>query len=323
MSDSVEKKVKERLDKLAEETGFPIEEILEIYNEKLSILKEKYQKKEVRPLACRQTVIAVKWTIKQLKDVPPRYIYIVGDSGVRDRVEDIRRKAYRLWEQEPEKAVAQGLMTPDGMVIDTRKKVWGKDNPNYGMPLPDNIHAYERHLVGIVSDTPDFEECQIGVIRAYDKRVEELKTVKLWRTYSFRAREKTTEDSTERVFNYNVGTRFIEIPNPYEPEELLNKIEIYEVNNVPSLFKAYQKKKKRPIVPVNVIVWRVSEGKNNVFVEPDSTDTVIMFPNFIPVNFTEGMEVVFFGRIGKWREKYRINAMGYVIYKELPEEIGL
>mgnify|MGYP000619079502 CR=1 FL=1 len=309
---SVEKKLKE----LSKKSGYPLDEIEEIYREKYEKLKKKYSDEaQLRTKAYRQTLIQLKREARFLEGVPTRYVYVIGESGLVDRLDRIRRKALNM---ELEEAVAQGLMTPDGKIIDTREQVYGKPNPNYGSPLPDSMHSYQREIYGIVSDNPSFEECQLCVIRAFDERAEKMEHIPIWRTYAFRARDKTKEGTPYRVFNVAAATRFSEIPDPVDPVDLLNKFDLRELHEIADIYKACERSKYRHVVPILGYLENAVPREESVLVfisngtwEGDSV--MCIFPPAYPVEAEQGDEIAVFGSVRKQRDEYRIDAWGYMV----------
>jgi len=310
------KEIKKLLRELSRKSGYPLEEIENTYNEKLKRLREKYNNRDdIEQLAYRQTLMQLKREARFLEGVPTRYVYVIGESGLEDRLDRIRRRAMNM---PLEEAVAQGLMTPDGKVIDTREKVYGKPNPNYGSPLPDSAHSYERDIYGIVSDSPSFEDCQLCVIRAFDKRAEEIGHVPIWRTYAFRAKEKTPDGCPYRVFNYAAATRLTELPEAVDPIDILNKLDLRELHEIEEIYKAYEKSDYRAVVPIVAYFENAVPREESVLVFVsngtwEGEPIMCIFPPAYPVEIEQGDEIVVFGSVRKQRDEYRIDAWGYMV----------
>jgi len=74
--------------------------------------------------------------------------YIIGSSEPFDVFRNARRDALLMWQTDRKRAIAEGWCDEEGRPLD-RRKVFssGRENPNYGKPLPEN--AYIRNVIGV------------------------------------------------------------------------------------------------------------------------------------------------------------------------------
>ena len=136
--------VKSRLMEIAEEYNVPVEKLEQEYMEEYKEISKRIH----------STRIAMKKALRRVKNKYSRtteYIgFLIGMSDVVDRVEILKRIALRMWTEDREKAIAQGLCNPEGIPLDTRVNVRGRPNPRYGMPFKEDEHEYTRSIYGIV-----------------------------------------------------------------------------------------------------------------------------------------------------------------------------
>ncbi len=142
---SIEKRIKA----LAKQSGRTVEELTGMYEA---------AKARFPGLPERAVYNALLVQLRKRRTFGEHYVstfkgFVIGNLGVRDRLEEIRRKAERVFENEGlEAAVEQGLMNPDGEVLDIRETLFGRPNPNYGKPLDPSAHEYSQRLYLIVQE---------------------------------------------------------------------------------------------------------------------------------------------------------------------------
>jgi len=98
--------------------------------------------------------IAVKKTARRLarmyKNTEEYVGFIIGVSEARDRVAILKAKALKLFQENPEEAIASGVVNANGIPLDVRETIRGRPNPNYGMPFKEDEHEWVRDIYGII-----------------------------------------------------------------------------------------------------------------------------------------------------------------------------
>jgi len=83
------------------------------------------------------------------KETDVLYGFIVGTRGIWDKTETIRRQAKKFIEKNgTQMAQEQGVVDGENHILDTRQQIWGRPNPDYGKPLPENLHVLDLLLYG-------------------------------------------------------------------------------------------------------------------------------------------------------------------------------
>lgn len=318
---------------------FPMDEIIAIFSLKMDHIQVTGEKlTDPQAMAWKRTKLTVKNEYKSVKDEPVRYIYVCGDSGVTDQLDFIRKKAESAIKKDADKAFGDGLIDYAHNILDTRKTLFGKSaNPDFGMPLSANKHEWQRDILGLVSDTPTFDEVEIASIRAFGEKAEDMPVTKLWRFYEFKAKEKVSKDpdaATAKVYNMVKGTRFSMIADAVQSYELLNKINLQTTDDVIALYASVEKynkdmvdrgmskeyMKKIPLVAVQGYVQSFYEKEGSqtksITITGDgfqSDELLGYLPASMPLEVTEGWEIVEFGRPMKTNDVVKLNIAGYMV----------
>lgn len=258
------------------------------------------------------------------------YAYIIGDSGLYDRIENMRNMVTRMLDNPEmrERAIQSGRATEDGTVLDFRKKNrFGKDNPKYGLPLEgQELH---KDLLAIVSSDPTFQTVRLAEIPCTDSDIDTIKDVHCFNWYAFRGNIGKIRPESENITVYlSSGTKFRNFTTNLTPVELANKIQTYslEKNVLEKLYSdKYEKKPNSRFLAV------FSGMVEKVFLEPKdnrrsfslidesgleaSTRLYCSVNLNIPVVFREFESIVAVGRLWKSR---RNNSIGMEVRGYIP-----
>jgi hypothetical protein len=86
---------------------------------------------------------------RKQKEVSTLYGFIVGTRGIWDKAETIRRKAKSIIDKQGMQAAQeQGFIDGENHILDTRDKIYGRPNADYGKPLPEGLHVLDLMLYG-------------------------------------------------------------------------------------------------------------------------------------------------------------------------------
>ena len=315
----MEKNRLESFRKWSEKTGIPVEEIVSRYNAYLQEYKDEAK-------AFKKIRVEISDEHGSLfSNAVPFYGYLMGDSGLYDWSEIMRERAERLWNSDRrEEAIREGIISPEGLPLDTRRTRFGRPNPKFGMPLTEP--EFQRDLFGVVSSTPDFETVRLAYIIATGENAENFKDIELFKWFRFRATVgKARRDSNVIRLNVGKATKFQEISPDLTPEELANKLEFFDVEE-DILSRIYEDKFSRRgsqyiasfrgdavelrLEPVRNyrVFYLVSEGEELL-----ATRLKCRVPVQIPVLIHELDKVQVFGRL--WRDRlghYTIDVKGYI-----------
>ena len=73
---------------------------------------------------------------------------LLGAGELRDKAEEMRRKAKKATDDDKGSAIAGNLIDVTGRVLDTREKLFGKPNEGYRKPLDPTLKLLEMSLIG-------------------------------------------------------------------------------------------------------------------------------------------------------------------------------
>jgi len=146
--------VEEQLNALAiaceEKLGIPQEQVFKRYEEEYSSLKKVLATKDENVIILRTFVKIKGFYGQELRS--PALIFeglTLGVTEPFDMVRGARQLAMAAWQEDQQKAIAEGMCDVNGIPLDTKANyASGKANPNFGKPLPE--HAYIRNVMGIV-----------------------------------------------------------------------------------------------------------------------------------------------------------------------------
>jgi hypothetical protein len=234
------------------------------------------------------------------------YTYVLDDNGIIDIFELMRGKVNRLLE-DPEtfdKTVADGMASPDGVVLDYRKTVFGKPNANLGMPLDGT--SYQRSIIAIVADNENFTGATLAEISGNDKAAKALPPVEPFKTY--KAFINQNKKNPQRYSLYE-GSKFQPIATVVTNAEIANKITATEFDALEEIYRKEfaAKKNSRVLVPVRgYVTWlgmEVINGRRSfILTDPDTEEGIsCKMQEKMPVAFQRADEIIAFVKL--WASK--------------------
>jgi len=165
---------------LAKETGVSVEELQKEYEEVIRQLKEAGFKGDVQVVAKNALLSKHRKfkpsAFKRQRKYPVKTFigFKIGDLGMVDDAQRMRDWAkFQLDRQGREWCEEHGLVRMvDGKlrVLDTRQKIFGRDNKNYGKPLDPKLKLRRRTLIMLVK-TPDSDEYEYARLQTNDNRL--------------------------------------------------------------------------------------------------------------------------------------------------------
>ena len=324
--------------KLAEKYGKPEEELQKKFLElKASGLSEVLAYRRLRGDLDRSRGTNLSPAVSYL-------VYIFGDTGVLDFVDLMRKKAIAMFNDPYRKQIAidQGIITRDGIPLDTRKKVNFKDNPNYGRELPEEDSSVARTLFAIASKvgSGDYEFARINA----QGRELAYSSVPLftWKICRFNIGRRPDEGYLSLNASNAIGLRYEdpELTISKEPAKILREglwkpITLPDIPDNWELYGQDEEGKKRnvPLLLEADIkeIREVSEiGDRQIILSDENSelDLMCMIKENFPIRFGLDSRVIFVGEIGRFRSTnedmeggYFFRAHGYVSVPESMLEI--
>ncbi len=144
---------------------------------------------------------------------------IIGGGDLVDIVAKLRKEATDLFTENPQKAIADGVVDSNGIPLDTRKE-WSTGNTNrgYGQPLPE--HNYLRTIVGIAIKVGNGEKPKMFSMNV-NGELAKNESFPIFKPITFRAIDRSNEDSETYTLNASMFTKFEEdttlgLPKPMD-----------------------------------------------------------------------------------------------------------
>jgi len=172
------KKVDKWLAKLAKERNLELERLREEYALIRSDLEKRGMKGDLDAIA--KNMLMVKYreykTLKRKRKYPLENFvgFKIGDIGLTDDAQRMREWArYVVDRYGLEYAKQQGLVEEredEIVVLDTRKTIFGRENKNYGKPLPPDLKLRRRDLIFLAKKADD-EEFMFTRIQTKDNKL--------------------------------------------------------------------------------------------------------------------------------------------------------
>lgn len=243
---------------------------------------------------------------------------IIGTSDCIDIIARQRREAIELYRVDPQTAIAEGITNEEGVPLDARKE-WanGKQNQNYGKPLPD--HNFMRNIFGIATKTKTKEAPRFFSININgDKATNE--DIPLFKPVRFMAIDRTTPEQGDTMYQLNASTftnfavdNKLQLPSY---RDLISKY--YKITNLKEIL-AYHEINKDNFNRVVVVEGDVSSlnleptsaGSRVMVVEDSSTaledldakGITCWVPKKINIDFAEGSRVLVVGKTSQGKKK--------------------
>lgn len=312
--------INELLKKWSEKMGVSVSIVEKDYNKVLSEAKQNLKGLDNDALSQRALKILSLSYKRQLRSPAIGFEGIViGVSDAVDTVAKSKKEAVELYKTDPQLAISQGLVSEDGVPLDTRKE-WasGKPNQNFGNPLPEKNLL--RNVFGIAiktkveNDTPKFFSMTISGDKAENDEYLLFKPVR------FMAIDKTAPELLDKAYTLNSSffTEFIvdeEINLPKIEDLLKSCISFVDIKNLEEYHKANKENFNRivavagDVVSLNLQptsigsrVMTIEDG-NSSLEDLDAKGVTCWISPRINIDFAEGSKVVVIGRTGQGKKK--------------------
>ena len=169
----IEIKGKRLLEKLAKKTGKTVEEIEELYEQLKSQMMGQPEKVVYNALISklRREVVPSPMRRQTQSRIATLIGFKVGDCGLMDWADILRRKAERVKNELGfDYALQQGLINEEGQPVDTRAFVFGRSNPHYGEPIPENASWCSRRIYLLAKEAED-DKFRLAHLQTEDTRL--------------------------------------------------------------------------------------------------------------------------------------------------------
>lgn len=346
----ISNKEKIRLEKIAKQNKVTVAIINKEYEEEYNTLKERGVEENIDRLAVNAVLNRYRrkkqkqsatWQPKAKAEAV--YGFIVGDMGMRDRAEEIRRKCKRYIEAEGvQAAIDAQLINGDNRILDTRETIYGRENPNYLEPL-------DKEIKGKIITTKIRSRVLFGFFRKNGSKVfkftslqtSDNKLAKAWDKIKFFTPCQTfaivkEEDNTDMKLNSSQAegttTIFKALKEDWDIDKIIMdsiKTQLTKIQNVEKHFDSFKDVWDRRIFLRGVVAWINTDrpspwGSINMSLmdsEDEEATVKVQIGKAVPIDFGELSEVIVFGRTNedKYRDKetgklevagIRVNAFG-------------
>ena len=248
------------------------------------------------------------------------YAYLCGTEGVVDMVQKMRESVLRQ-AQDPAKRellIQQGKLTPDGTVLDYRKKT--------GEPLQGE--ELLCRMLAIVDTDPQFNSPRLALVEARDTGVSVVSDLELFNFYKLRVNKarKQRSDCLRLTVPNNNYKAFPYTPSEvFDIREVVDRLPVYPVSDAQSVYSSLEASQstKNYVMLQGMVSEMDLEVRYNrrrlALSDPedlalDVTDYVeVRLRETVPVKCNLGDEIVAIGRLklGK-RGNLVLDSDGYI-----------
>ena len=302
---------------IAKRNSVPLEEVQTKYKEKLEELAKQGQKVNLERIAVsavmneyrKQKNYQNRQTTRIKKEVTTIHGFIVGDRGVWDKAENIRKAAKRYIDKNGmEAAIEAQLIDGDGNILDTRQKIYGRENPKYLEPLDPNLHVKERTMYGFFLGTDG--KYKYGSIQTNDNRLASgWSKVKFYVPCSVPAIMKEETDIDIKLSSSSAVDTLSIFKAEKEDIDIKAVIDEYckdkwtEISKVEEFHIKYKDAWDRHIFVKGVVAWIGIDRPTPIgtikmgLMNPQNEDELVIveIPEHIPIDFGELSEIYVFG----------------------------
>jgi len=264
-----------------------------------------------------------KGTFKPKAKAEAVYGILIGTHGMRDFAQEIREKAKRYVKKNSlEEARTTQLIDGDNRVLDTREKIFGKTNPDYLEPLPENLKLRNNKLIGLFRENGNkdfkytvFNTSDNQLARAWTK----VKNFTPCMTFGIIKERSNNELMINSSKAENTTTIFKAVKEDWDVKDIILKTTKPLLTKIAGVEKHYEGLKKvwsRFIIVRGIVNWI---GLDNPtpwgavwmrLIDPDSgldetSQVRVLIPTGLAIDFGEGSEVLVFGKTKRntWNDR--------------------
>jgi hypothetical protein len=164
------------LNDIVSTSGLNQEEIVEFFVRAVENMQAKGVKQNVERLAINSVRNEVRKLTKKQDFVPKAKAesivrFVIGDSGLFDKINMIKNIAKSYSSKHGiSAALERGYINEKNQILDTRKQIFGKDNPKYGEPLTEDVvdMSHTIHLLARINGDKVFK---YGTMQSNDPKL--------------------------------------------------------------------------------------------------------------------------------------------------------
>ena len=297
--------------------SIPINEIEQEYNALLLDEKEIHKELDLETQKQRALQRLAYIYKKQLRSPAVGFEgIIIGVSDCVDIIAKQKREAIALYRNDPQTAIAEGITDEEGIPLDTKRE-WanGRQNPNYGKPLPEN--NFLRNIFGVATkiksldNKPKFFSMTINGEKANNENIPMFTPIKFMAIDKSQTSEVYSLNSSQftnfmicddlilppikTIIKDYCGNVIVDLKNLNQYHDVtknnFNRIVIVEgdVSNL-SLEQTSMNNKVMTIEDINSI-------------DLDSKGVTCWIPPRYDIDFAEGSKVIVVGRTNQGKKK--------------------
>lgn len=278
--------------------------------------------------------------LRKKKDTVTVSGFIVGDMGIWDKADQVRRTVKAFIDKNGLQAAIEAQMVDgENHILDQRQKIYGRDNPNYLKPLNPNLRVLDRTLFGFFKHNGE-KTFKYGSIQTSDNRL-----ARGWDKVKFCipcqvtaiVREEfddeiklgsSSAEETMSVFkaikeDWNIKEVIDETLGKHTITKEGKKVEIKDqwtpISGVEEFHKKFQDAWDRRIFVKGVVAWMNVDRPTPYgavwmgLMNPDNEEELVrvQIPEHISIDFGELSEVYVFGKTRK--SKYKDQESGKLV----------
>jgi len=287
----------------SKELGIEIDELRRQYSEILQKTQQKYPgatETFIVRKACDQMYTRLRRIYSIMKSLIRYRGFIFSDSGIRDLLQQRKKKALRMKEIDFERAIAEGLIDTSGIPLDTK-----------GIPISDR-HGFARTLTGFFYETSAKEKQWLrGTIILRNQYARNV-SIKLFTPIEVTLRRRS-QIQNEVELRWSKYSQMQEIDEMIDYERVIR--ETVAVKTVDDVYQEWDFLKELPDrnVFVEGLVQSISRPlrKGGRFIRIASTEAMslallpirVYMPDHLPINFGVNSRIIVYGWLSMTRER--------------------
>jgi len=281
----------------------------------------------------RRIKLKQKPSTRKKKETTTIYGFIVGDKGVWDKAEQVRKQVKTFIDKNGIQAAQEAQMVDgENHILDQRQKLYGRDNPKYLKPLDPNLHVLERTIFGFFRHNGE-KTFKWGSMQTSDNRLARgWSKIKFYKPCQVTAvvREESAEDITlgsssaeeslsvfkaiqedwdvKKIIDDYLGEHKVDLG---DKKGVVVKEQWTPIKDVEKHHEAFKDAWDRHIFVKGVVAWINTDRPTPWgavwmgLMNPDNEDDLVrvLIPEQVAIDFGELSEVYVFGKTNRTQYK--------------------
>ena len=336
---------------------YSAEELVTMFNDQIGKLTGKVPESGLKGFAISGVKNEIRKDVKRAAFVPkaeasPVIGFIVADTGLWDKIGNMIQAAQAYVKRTSiATAVRDGYINGDGQVLDTRKKIFGKPNKDYGTPLKDKVVDSSRTL-GLIARIGEGTDYKYGTIQTNDAAL-----ARGWNKIKFFTPCQTfgivKDNPKEGFFKLNSSQAeettsiFKAVKEDIDVNAIFHQVidpQLTAITAVEWTYELIKEAYDRTLFVKGTVAWIARDRPNNWgairmgLMDDDGNEIVVSIPEYLSKDFGELSKLIVIGKPDRgdlkvvddetkkttWEKKkgdVYLQALGIYVVERTPEDV--